>query len=190
MVDCDPLPEALGSELAGGVARETERVRNGRTEERIAERAQHKPECAPRDLGVLMSGAQLGDQRLERLQDRVESVAIAGEDHPGGERPGALTAEGVERLIDDVASVGLSLAGALDGAGNAGGDGIGDGASKRALEPRGRAEMVKEVGMGAADLGSHGLKRNGLRPALEKKPPRSLDRGGTAFFGAKTSSLY
>ena len=64
MVDCDPLPEALGSELAGGVAGEAKRVCNGRAEERIAERAQHKPERAPRDLVVLMSGAQLGDQRL------------------------------------------------------------------------------------------------------------------------------
>ena len=190
MVDCDPLPEALGSELAGGVAREAKRVCNGRAEERIAERAQHEPERTPRDLMVFVPDAQLGHQRLKRLQDRVERVAIAGEDHPGGERPGSLAPEGVERLVDDVAGVGFPPAGALDGSGNSSSDGICDRASKGALQAGGRAEMMQQVGMGTADLSGDCLQRDGLRPSFEQKPARGLDRGGTALFRAEASSSY
>ena len=58
-----------------------------------------------------MAGAQMIDQRVDRIEHRVERVAIAGQDHPGGERAGPLAAEGVEDAVDDLDRVGLVRAG-------------------------------------------------------------------------------
>jgi hypothetical protein len=49
---------------------------------------------------------------------------------------------------------------------------------------------VEQVGVSAADLGSHGLQGDRLRPTFEQKPARRIDRGGTAFFRAKADSSY
>ena len=62
-----------------------------------------------------MADAELGDEAVDRIEDRVQRVAVAGEDHPGGKRAGAFAAERVEGLIDDVAGVGLAGARAFDG---------------------------------------------------------------------------
>ena len=60
-----------------------------------------------------MADAQMVDELVDGVEHRIERVAIAGEDHPGGERAGALAAEGVEGAVDDLDRVGLMGAGAL-----------------------------------------------------------------------------
>ena len=92
-----------------------------------------------------------------------ERVAVAGEDHPRGERAGALAPEGVEGLVDDVARIGLAGTSLFDGVGDARGDRVGDRAGELGLEARRRAEMVEQVGMGAADLARDSLQRDRLR---------------------------
>ena len=190
MIDRQPLAEAFGGELAGRVARQTKSIGDGLTEEGIAQCTQHDAKGASSHLVILVADAELGDEGLQGFEDRVQRIAIAGEDHPGGERTGAFAPEGVEGLVDDIARVGLASSGPLDGSGDARGDRVRDGPGKRALQPRRRAEMVEQVGVSAADLGSHGLQGDRLRPTFEQKPARRIDRGGTAFFRAKAGSSY
>ena len=70
------------------------------------------------DVALLVADAELGDERPDRIEDRVERVAVAGEDHPGGERAGAFAVERVEGAVDDVAGVGFAGARAFDGFGD------------------------------------------------------------------------
>ena len=112
---------------------------------------------------ILMADAELGDETADRIEDRVQRVAVAGEDHPGGERSGAFLAERVEGPVDDIARVGLAGPRALDRFGDAGRDRIGDRAGKLALKPGGRAEMMEQIGVGPADLRRDGLQRHRRR---------------------------
>ena len=100
----------------------------------------------------VVADRELRDEAADRIEDRVQRIAVAGDDHPGGERPGALLAEGVEALVDDHPGIGLAGAGALDGFGDAAVDRVGDRLGELALKSRGRAEMVEQVGVGPADL--------------------------------------
>ena len=117
-------------------------------------------------------------------------VAIAGDDHPGGERAGALLAERIEALVDDHAGVGLAGAGALDRFGNALVDRIRDRLRKLALKPGGGAEMVEQVGVGAADLRGDRLQGHRLRPLVEQQLARRGEGGGAAFFGGQARTSY
>jgi hypothetical protein len=117
---------------------------------------------------LLVADGQLGDEAADRIEDRVEGVAVTGEDHPGGERAGAFTPENIEGLVDDITRIGLAGASALDRLGDAGGDRIGDRAGKLALEPGGGAEMVEQIGVGAADLSGYGLQGDRLRALREQ----------------------
>ena len=112
---------------------------------------------------LLVADAQLGDQAVERIEDRVQGVAVAGEDHPRGERSGAFPAERVEGLVDDVAGVGLAGPRELHRFGDARRHRFGDRPGQLGLQPGGRAEMVEEIGVRAADLRRHGLERYRLR---------------------------
>lgn len=190
MIDRQPLPQALGCEFAGGVARQTKGIGDGLAEEGVAQCTQHDAKGASSHLVILVPDAELGDEGLQGFEDRVQRIAIAGEDHPGGERTGAFAPKGVKGLVDDIAGVGLAPAGPLNGSGDPRGDRVRDGPGKRALQPRRRAEMVEQVGVSAADLGSHGLQGDGLRSTFEQKPARRVNRGGTAFFRAKAGSSY
>lgn len=106
-VGIEPRTKPVGSEGAGGVAWQPERSGDRRTEQRIAERAQDERERALGNVMLLTSNAELGDQAANRIQDGVERVTVAGEDHPRGQRAGSFTVENVERPVDDVAGVDL-----------------------------------------------------------------------------------
>jgi hypothetical protein len=157
VIDLEPVPEAIGGKFARGIPWQSERIGDGAPEERIAKRAQDECKSAFGDMMFLMADAELCDELLQRIENGIERVAIAGEDHPGGERSSALAAEGIEGSIDDVAGVRLAGTRPLDCGGNARGDRIRDRSRKLALEARGRSEMMKEVGVGPADLGGDRL---------------------------------
>src|SRR3954471_2928619 len=103
-----------GGDLPRLFARQSESVRHRLAEQRIAQRRKHQPEGDLVDRAILMALAELVDEAVDGVEDRVEGVAIAGKDHPGGERSGALAVEGVEGAVDDLARVGLALALALE----------------------------------------------------------------------------
>ena len=158
--DHDPSPlskpgggeQQAADDLARLAAAEAERFGHFRAEQRIAHRDEDDPQGRLGDRPVLMAGAQMIDQLVDRLQYRIQRVAIAGEDHPGGERAGALLAERVEDAVDDLDRVGLVGAGALHRLLDAGADAIADQLGQRRLQARGRAEMVEQIGVGLADL--------------------------------------
>ena len=118
--------EAVGSKRPGRVALEPESFGNRSAEEGIAERCQDQAERRFRHSMLLMIEGQLIDQRPDRLEDWVERVAVAGEDHPRREGASALLAERVESLVDDLAGVDLAGAGKLDASADASSDIIGD----------------------------------------------------------------
>ena len=139
---------------------------------------------------LFVTDAQLGDERPDRLEDRVERVAVAREDHPGGECARSLAIEGVECPVDHFAGIRLVSAGTTDGFSDADGNSIGNRSGKLSLQSGRRPEMMEKVGMGAADLRGDGLESHGLRTLFEQQQPRRLQGDGTALFGVKAFSAY
>jgi hypothetical protein len=115
-----------------------------------------------------MADAELGDEPVDRVEDWVERVTVAAEDHPGGERAGALPPKCVETLVDNHSSIRLPRTGALDRVGDALSDRISDRSGKIALEPGGRTEMVEQIGMGATNLARDRLQSYRLRALLDQ----------------------
>jgi hypothetical protein len=190
MLRFEAVAKALGGELARRIAGKTERKRDFRAEERIAERIQHKREGAFGDVALVMANRKLRDEAVNRIEDRVQRVAVAAEDHPGGQRSGTLAPERVEALIDNHPRVGLTGACAFDCIGDALRDRIGDRAGELALEAGRLAEMVKQIGVSPADLGGDRLQGHGLRPLFNQQPARRGERRGAALFGTEAGSSY
>ena len=182
--------QALGGELARRVAREAQRFGDRRAEERIAKRVEDQRKRALGYLVLLVADAELRDQAANRIEDRIERVAVAGEDHPGGECARTFPVEHVEAAVDDVPRIALARPRPLDRLGDAGRDRFGDGARKLSLKPCRRAEMVKQVGVGASDFGGDGLQRHCLWTVGEQQPARGLNRGGAALSRAQSFATY
>ena len=150
----------LARKLARDIPRQAESLGEGRAKQRIAERVQDQREGGLGDVMLLVADAELSDEAADRVEDWVESVAVAGEDHPGGERAGAFAPERVEGLVDDDSRIGLAGTRAFDRFGDARGDRVGDRAGELALKAGSRAEMMEQVGMGAADPARDSLERD------------------------------
>ena len=138
--------------FARGIARQPERLGDRRAEQRIAERVQHQRERA---LGDLMSSwPTLSWATRPRIESRIgiERVAVAGEDHPGGERAGAFLpnaskvwstmtrASASPARARSTASAMLAVTESAIESGELG------------LKAGRRAEMVEQIGVGPADL--------------------------------------
>lgn len=182
--------KALGGELPGGVAVHRQGIGDRGAEQGIAECGEDQPERRLADVMLLVTDAELGDERPDRFEDRVQRVPIAGQDHPGGERPGSFSIEGIEGAVDDFAGFRLAGTGAGDGLGDASGDPLGDRAGKLRLESGGGPEMVKEVGVRSSDLGGNRLQGHGLRALFEQQLPSGLQCGGPAFPGVEAFAAY
>ena len=117
-----------------------------------------------------------------------ERVALAGEGDPADQLARALIGEGVEHRVDHVALGGEALAAAGDRGGDRGRDGVRDILGQRAVEPGDRAEMMEQIGVGAADLGRDRLQGDRGGALLEQQRARGGDRGGAAFLLA--SGVY
>lgn len=188
MILTEPGSKAVRGELARSVSREAERFRNGASEERVAKRVENQSERTLCDVMVFMPEGQLCDEAANRIEDRIERVAVAGEDHPCGERAGPFPVENVEGPIDDVTGVGFARPRPLNCLGDARGDGFGDGSGKLPLKPGRRAEMMKKVRVSPADLCRHRLQSDRLRPVGKQKSTCSVDCGGTALLRSQSSS--
>ena len=147
----EPGAQAIRGELARRVLWESERLGERSAQQRIAKRTQHERQGCFRHLVLFVTDSELGNEAADGIEDGIERIAIAGEDHPGGKRPGALAAEGVEGLVDDVARVRFAGASALHGVGNAGNHGLRDRPRKFGLEAGRGSEMMEEVGVRPAD---------------------------------------
>jgi hypothetical protein len=172
MLGFETVSEALRRKVARRITRQVEGVGDRGPEERIAERVEHQRERALCDVMFLMPDRELGNERTDRIEDRVQRIAIASDDHPGRERSRAFLTERIETLIDDHPGVSLAGAGPLDGIGDAGSDRIRDRPRELPLQAGRRSEMVEKVGVGPTDLGCDRLQRDGLRSLLEQKPAR------------------
>ena len=157
MSGVDLLAKPVGGNPASRVALKAESVCDGRSEKGVSKRGEDEPQGRLTDVMLLMTDAEPGDQRAQRVQNRIECVAVAGKDHPRRECAGAFAVEGVEGQIDHFASVRFMRSGTAHGLGDVAGDAIRDEPRELRLEPGRRAEMVKQIGMGAADLGSDRL---------------------------------
>ena len=163
----EPVAQPLSGEFACGIARETERFNDGQPEKRIPKSIEDEGEGTLGHVMGIMSEGELGDERADGVEDGVQCVPVAAEDHPRRERSCAFLAERIETLIDDHARVGFAGAGALDCLGDAAVDRVRDRLGKLALEARCRAEMVEEIGVCASDRRGHGLERDGLGALLD-----------------------
>ena len=190
MLSFEAVPQSLCSEFARSIAGKSQGLDYGQAKERIPERVEDQGERALRDVMRIMAKGQLGDERPDRIEDRVQGIAIAAENHPCGKRPGSFLPEGVETLVNDDPRIRFTGAGAIDGLGDTAVDRVGDGLCKFALEARRRAEMVKQVGVGAMDLRGHGLEGDRLWSLVEQQLARRRERGGAAFLGRQASSPY
>jgi len=170
MLGFEAVAEALGSKVACRIARQVEGIGDRGPEERIAERVEHQRKRALCDVMFLMPDGELGNERTDRIEDRVQRIAIAGDDHPGRERSRAFLAERIETLVYDYPGVGLAGACPLNGIGDAGSDRIRDRAREFALQASRRSKMVEKVGMRSANLRGDRLQRHGLGSLLEQEP--------------------
>lgn len=177
------MTKALCRKFARRVARQAERFRDWRSQQRVPERTEHERQRALCDLVSLVTDGELGNEAPDRVEDRVERVPVAGEDHPRCKRAGALLAESIEALIDDDARVGLAGPRSLDGIGDAAVHGICDGLRELALQPGRRAEMMEQIRMRAADLRCDRLERYRLRTLFDQQLARGSERDRAAFFG-------
>ena len=132
---------------------------------------------------------EIVDQIVDRLENRVERILIAGQDHPARHRAGA-AGKGVEGHVDHFARILVACARALRGLADLCGDGVGEVLDQRALQFLRGAEMVEEIGMRAPDPHRDRLERDGLWAFLDEQRARCLDRGITGFFRAETSASY
>ena len=183
-------PQALRREAPGGITGQGESIGDRCSEQGIAKRGKYEPERRLADVMLFVADAELGDQSANRFEDRVEGVAVARQDHPGGERSGTFTVERVERAVDDLACFRFSRTSAPHGFGDAPRHAIGDRPCQFRLQPCSRAEVVKQIGVRAAYLRRHGLERDGLRALFEKEEARGLQSGGTALFGVQAFTAY
>ena len=182
----EPVAQAGGGEIARRVAGQAERFGDRRAEQRIAECVQNQAERAFGDVALLMADAELGDERPDRIEDRVERVAVAGEDHPGGKRAGAFAVERVEGAVDDVAGVGLSRARAFNGFDDGRGDRIGDRPRKRALEPGCRPKWWSRLAWVRPTSAATAFSVTACGPSASSSRARGLDRGRAALLRAQS----
>lgn len=184
------MAQPLGRQIASGVARQVKGLGDRWAEQRVAKRVQHEGQSAFGDMMGVVTDRELRNETADRIEDRVQRVAVAGDDHPGGEGTGPLPAKSVEALVDDEPGIGFAGAGKLDGFGDAAVDGVRDRLGELALKSRRRAEMVKEVGVSPADLTGDGLERDGLGPVFDQKLAGRGERGRAAFFRGQAGSSY
>ena len=184
------MAEPLGGKLARRISRQIECFGDRGSKQRVAERVQHQGQGAFGDVMCFVADRQLSHQRSDRIEDGVQGIAVAGDDHPGGEGAGALLAERIETLVDDHSRVRLAGPRALDRVGDIRRDRIRDRPRKLALKACSRAEMVEQIGMGSADLGRNGLERNRLWPLIDQQFARRRERGGAAFFRGQARPSY
>ncbi len=126
---------------------------------------------------LLVADAQLGDEHADRVEDRVQRIAIAGQDHPGGQRSCAFPAEGVERAVDDLADVLLADARPLDRFGDSSRDPVGDRPCELGLKPCRRPEVMKQVGVRSPNFCRDRLQRDRLWPLVEQQHSRRFQCG-------------
>jgi hypothetical protein len=119
-------------------------------------------------MTILVADLEVPDEVADGFEDRVERIAIAGQDHPRRKRPSSLPPERVERHVGDFAGVSFAGARALDGLSDATGDALGNRLRKLRLEPRRGPEMVEQIGVSAPDLGGDGLQSDGLGSSAQK----------------------
>lgn len=141
----EPSPQAIGGKRSNRIRREAERAGDRLPKQGIANRAEDEAERRLGNVMILVPDGELGNQIADRFEDRIERVAIAGEDHPRGQGPRAVLAEGVEHAVDDRPRIAIAGARALDFLGDRAGHRIGDRSRQRALKPGGRAEMVSRL---------------------------------------------
>ena len=110
------------------------------------------------------------------------ALALAGEDDPADQLAGALLGEGVEHRVDDSRSVASPRRRRPIADGDRGADIVRDLLGQRAVEPGDRAEMMEQVGVGAADALGDGLQGDRGGAFADQQVARGLDRGGFALF--------
>jgi len=184
------MAQALRGQLPGSIARKPKRFRDGRAKQGIAKCVENQRQRALGDMVVLMADGQLSDEAANGIEDRVQRIAIAGQDHPGSERAGTFTAERIEALVDNHPGVCFAGPRALNRLANTRGDRLRDRLRQLALQAGRRTEMVEKVGVGAAYAGGDGLERNSRRPVSEKQLARGVQRGGTALLRSQSLPTY
>ncbi len=123
---------------------------------------------------------ELVDQPVDRLDDRVERVLVAREHHPAGERPATLAVERVERQVDHLARAADPGVRGARGVADRFADRGREIGGERVLQVGGRAEVVQQVGMRAADSrAATALSVTACGPpsSSSRAPPRAR-RGG------------
>src|SRR6188472_3779111 len=92
-------PNSVGRDRSCRIPRQAERLCNLPAKQRISESGEDEPQCRLGHMALVAPHAELCNQGANGLEDRIESLAVAREDHPGGKRARALPVEGIERAV-------------------------------------------------------------------------------------------
>ena len=130
--------------------------------------------------------AQVVDQFVDCLQQRIERILVAVHQHPGGKRAAALFVKGIEGKIDHFARATLTRPGCQHRVFDRRADRNSEMPREFLLQARSRAEMVQQIGVGSPNSRGNGLQRDRLRAQLNQQRPCRLKRDGTALFLRET----
>ncbi|PAV67078.1 hypothetical protein WR25_25851 [Diploscapter pachys] len=177
-------------QIARLAARQVERARHRRAEQRVAQRHQHQVQrlFLDRPLGRLHAIGKFVDQIVDGGQDRIERIAIARQDHPARQRTRAAAVEGIEDEVDDTPRIGLPAAVAQHGIANHPRDLRRHPRDQRLLQPLRGPEVMQQVGMRAADPRADRLQRHRLRAAFDQQLLGGDQRGFPAFGGGQAAA--
>lgn len=109
------VPQLALCHITSGITGEPQRTGQALTDQGIAQRHQNQRQRVFMHFAVFMPAfADIVDQPVNRLNDRVQRIFIAGEHHPGPECRSPLFVKRVKGEIDDVSDGPFSTAGFHD----------------------------------------------------------------------------
>lgn len=187
----DAAGDEFGGEDARGVARQAEGFGHRAAELRVAECHQDERERVfVHQPFFVVARRHAVDQAVDRLDDRVERVVVARRRHPCRERARAAAVEGVEGEVDDFAHIAFARRRFGHFFADRRAHGFGLIGGERLLQPRGAAEMVEQVRVGAVDPRRDGFQCHRRRPHFDEDMTRGLECRRTAFLGTETLLHY
>ena len=133
---------------------------------------------------------QIIDQLVDLLDNGIERVFISRDQHPGGEGARPLLVERVKGEIDHIARIAFTGPALEHRLADCLADSLCKICRQSALQSRGRAKMMQQIGMGSPNPGRDCFQRHRLGAKFNQKLPRGLQSRGSALFWRKALSRY
>ena len=183
---CRPLCRKHGDDLlrgdvARGGAGQAAGAGDFGADQAVADREQDEAQGRLVERAFVAGRADVANDVGDGVGDRFQRFVLAGQHDPGHQFAHALLVEGVEHALDDVAQPGLAAPHPADRLGDRGRHLVRDLVGERAVKPGDAAEMVEQIGVGAADPRGDRFQGDRCDAVLAQQFARRVDRQRAAF---------